>query len=119
MISMHGINSLSQSLKFIFLITLRIDRTYAAVQKTFMPIHAYPAFNVERAAAASADCAAPPPYKACWISAHAATTELRTIRPNEKRAEGVTLPPNHKTSPYAITMIVKFLKMVYTGTERN
>lgn len=45
---------LSQSLKFIFLITLRMDKMNDAVQNTFMPIHAYPAFSVDRAAAASA-----------------------------------------------------------------
>lgn len=27
----------------------------------------------------------------------------------------VTLPPNQSTSPYAIKMMVKFLKMVYIG----
>lgn len=46
-------------------------------------------------------------------------TELRTMSPNENRDEGETLPPNQRTSPYAITMMVKFLKIVYTGTERN
>jgi hypothetical protein len=47
------INVLSQSLKFIFLMTFLMDKTYAAVQKTFIPIHAYPAFKVESARAAS------------------------------------------------------------------
>jgi hypothetical protein len=46
------------------------------------------------------------------MSAQAAMMELRTIRPNEKRAIGVTEPPNHSTSPYAMRMMVKFLKMV-------
>jgi hypothetical protein len=46
-------------------------------------------------------------------------TELKTIRPKEKRAMEVTVPPNQRTSPYAIRMIVRFLKMVYTGIERN
>lgn len=30
-----------------------MDKTYAAVQNTFMPIQAYPAFNVDIAIAAS------------------------------------------------------------------
>jgi len=38
--------------------------------------------------------------------------EDRTIRPKEKSAMPVTVPPNHSTSPYAIKMIVKFLKIV-------
>jgi hypothetical protein len=45
--------------------------------------------------------------------------ELRTIKPKEKSAIGVTEPPNHRTSPYAMRIIVRFLKMVYTGIERN
>mgnify|MGYP007026582757 CR=1 FL=1 len=40
------------------------------------------------------------------------------MRPNEARVSGVTLPPNQSTSPYAMRMMVRFLKMVYTGTER-
>lgn len=39
-------------------------------------------------------------------------TELSTIKPKEKRDMPVTEPPNHSTSPYAIRMIVKFLKIV-------
>ena len=46
------------------------------------------------------------------MSAHAATTELRTIKPKEKSAMDETAPPNHSTSPYAMRMIVKFLKIV-------
>lgn len=46
-------------------------------------------------------------------------TELRTMRPKENSAIPVTEPPNHNTSPYAIRMIVRFLKIVYTGIERN
>jgi hypothetical protein len=38
--------------------------------------------------------------------------ELMTISPKEKRAMGVTEPPNQSTSPYAIKMIVRFLKIV-------
>lgn len=56
---------------------------------------------------------------ACWMSAHAAMTELKTMRPKEKSAMGVTEPPNQSTSPYAIRMMVRFLKMVYTGMDRN
>lgn len=44
--------------------------------------------------------------------------ELRTIKPKENRAMEETEPPNHSTSPYAIKMMVKFLKMVYTGIDR-
>jgi hypothetical protein len=55
---------------------------------------------------------------ACWMSAQAATIELSTIRPNEKRVMEVTEPPNHSTSPYAIRIMVKFLNIVYTGMER-
>jgi hypothetical protein len=46
------------------------------------------------------------------MSAQAAMMELRTISPKEKRVMGVTEPPNQSTSPYAIKMMVKFLKMV-------
>ena len=46
-------------------------------------------------------------------------TELKTMRPKEKSAMGVTEPPNQSTSPYAIRMMVRFLKMVYTGMDRN
>jgi len=67
----------------------------------------YPAFKVEILPVAS-----PLLSSACLISAHAAMIELNTIRPNEKSVRPVTEPPNHSTSPYAIRMIVKFLKMV-------
>jgi len=46
------------------------------------------------------------------MSAQAAMTELKTINPKEKRAMGVTAPPNQRTSPYAIRIMVRFLKMV-------
>ena len=39
-------------------------------------------------------------------------TLLNTIKPKLSNAIPVTLPPNHSTSPYAIRMIVRFLKMV-------
>lgn len=65
------------------------------------------------------DVASPLLSTACLMSAQAAMTELKTISPKENRVRFVTEPPNHKTSPYAIRMIVKFLKMVYTGIERN
>lgn len=89
------------------------------MQKTFIPIQAYPALRVDKASAVSWLLAVVSPYSACWISAQAATIELRTIRPNENRAEAVTLPPNQSTSPYAVTIMVRFLKIVYTGTDRN
>jgi hypothetical protein len=63
-------------------------------------------------ASVAASVASPMPLRACWISAQAAMMELKTIRPNEKRAMGVTEPPNQSTSPYAIRMMVRFLKMV-------
>jgi hypothetical protein len=56
---------------------------------------------------------------AALMSAQAATIEDRTINPKENSVRRVTEPPNHRTSPYAIRMMVKFLKIVYTGTERN
>ena len=59
------------------------------------------------------------PERACETSAQAAMTLLITIKPKLRRANGVTEPPNHKTSPYAIKMMVKFLKIVYTGMLRN
>jgi hypothetical protein len=55
-------------------------------------------------ASVAASVASPMPLRACWISAQAAMMELKTIRPNEKRAMGVTEPPNQSTSPYAIRM---------------
>ena len=107
---------LSQSLKFIVLMTLRMLRRKKAEQNTFNPIHMYPALRVEIASDDSCECC---PLTAAWMSAQAATMELRTMIPNERRIIGVTLPPNQRTSPYAVTIIDKFLKMVYTGTERN
>lgn len=50
--------------------------------------------------------------RACLMSAHAAMTELITINPKEKSAIDVTDPPNQRTSPYAIKIVVKFLKIV-------
>jgi hypothetical protein len=46
------------------------------------------------------------------MSAQAATTELRTIRPNEKSVSLLTEPPNQRTSPYAVIIMVRFLKIV-------
>jgi hypothetical protein len=68
------------------------------------------------AAAVSSEC--PTPLRAALISAHAATIELSAIKPKDSRSSGVTLPPNHRTSPYAMKTMVKFLKMVYTGTDK-
>jgi len=97
--------------------TLRMPRTYDAEQKTFSPIQAYPELTVERASAVSIEW--PIPLIVAWMSAQAATTELSTIKPNESSVIGVTRPPNQSTSPYATTIIARFLKMVKTGTERN
>lgn len=102
---------LSKSLKLVSFILLRIPRTYAAVQRQLANIQMYPALSVEIRAVAS-DVEVPCDSNACLISAHAAMTELSTIRPNEKSAMEVTEPPNHNTSPYAIRMIVRFLKIV-------
>jgi hypothetical protein len=90
--------------------TFFMASTNMEVQKTLRPIQAYPAFSVDMAETASSVSTSP--LRALWISAQAATTELRTMRPKDRRARGVTLPPNHKTSPYAMTMMVRFLKMV-------
>jgi hypothetical protein len=71
--------------------------------------------------------------KVLEISAHAAITDDPTIRANATRVRPVTDPPNQRTSPYAIRMIVRFLNIlfvsycfkvgigayVYTGIERN
>ncbi len=46
-------------------------------------------------------------------------TLLMTMSPKLSNAMPVTLPPNHSTSPYAINIMVKFLKMVYTGMLKN
>jgi len=81
------------------------------VDKQLSIIHTYPAFSVDICAAA-APVALPWLSSACLISAQAAIRELKTIKPNEKSAIEETDPPNHKTSPYAIKMMVKFLKMV-------
>lgn len=53
------------------------------------------------------------------MSDQAATVELKIIKAKDNKAVGATLAPNHSTSPYAMTIIVKFLKIVKTGTERN
>lgn len=53
------------------------------------------------------------------MSAQAAMMELKTIRPKERSVMLVTEPPNQSTSPYAMRMMVKFLKIVYTGMLRN
>jgi hypothetical protein len=111
-------NILSKSLKLVNLILLRIPSTYAAVQRQLANIQMYPALRVEIRAVAS-ELEVPCASNACLISAHAAMTELSTIRPKEKRAIEVTDPPNQSTSPYAIKMMVKFLKIVYTGIDRN
>ena len=44
--------------------------------------------------------------------AQAAMMELKTMSPKESRAIPVTDPPNQSTSPYAIRMMVRFLKIV-------
>jgi hypothetical protein len=102
---------LSKSLKFVNLILFLMPNTYAAVHKQLVNIQMYPAFNVAILAVASA-LSCPCDSRACLMSAQAAMTELRTMSPKEKRAIGVTEPPNQRTSPYAIKMIVKFLKIV-------
>lgn len=114
----EGRNILSKSLKLVNLILLRIPKTYAAVQRQFANIQIYPVLSVEIRAVAS-ELEVPWNSSACLISAQAAITELKTIRPNENSAIEVTEPPNQSTSPYAIKIMVKFLNMVYTGMDRN
>lgn len=109
---------LSKSLKLVSLIRFRMPRTYDAVDKQLINIQMYPALRVANLVVAAA-LADPCDSRACLISAHAAIMELSTIRPKENSAMDDTEPPNHSTSPYAIKIIVKFLKMVYTGIERN
>lgn len=46
------------------------------------------------------------------MSAHAAMTDDPTMRKKAARVRPVTDPPNHRTSPYAMRMMVRFLKMV-------
>lgn len=46
------------------------------------------------------------------ISAQAAMTDDPTINANAARVSPVTDPPNHRTSPYAMRMMVRFLKIV-------
>jgi hypothetical protein len=89
-----------------------MTRRYVALQKQLNIIHRYPACSVDMASVDAACEPEPMFVRACWMSAQAAMMELRTINPKEKRASGVTAPPNQSTSPYAIRMIVRFLKMV-------
>lgn len=46
------------------------------------------------------------------MSAHAAMTDEPTMRKNEQSVRGVTCPPNQMTSPYAMRMMVRFLKIL-------
>lgn len=114
----RSLDILSKSLKFVNLILFRIPSTYVDVQKQLISIQIYPALRVEILAVASME-ECPLLSIACLISAQAAITELRTISPKEKSVMPVTEPPNQSTSPYAMRIIVKFLKIVYTGIERN
>lgn len=85
---------------------------YEAEKTTLIPTQPYPTLRADRAAVVESEPAPTLTVVACWTSAQAATMELSTIKPKDNRARGFTLPPTRKTSPYAITMIVKFLKMV-------
>jgi hypothetical protein len=85
------------------------------VQKQLNIIQMYPAFSVEIWVPTSWLTGV---ESACWMSAQAAMTDEKTMRPKEKSINGVTEPPNQRTSPYAIKIMVKFLKMVYTGIDR-
>ena len=78
-----------------------------------------PAFNVANCWFAAAALWDPCDSRACLISAQAATMELRTINPKENKVMEEIEPPNHRTSPYAVKIMVRFLKIVYTGIERN
>jgi hypothetical protein len=46
------------------------------------------------------------------ISDQAAMTDDPTMRAKEARVRPVTDPPNHRTSPYAIRMMVRFLNIL-------
>ena len=70
----------------------------ALVQKQLISIHMYPAFNVEILALASS-VLFPWLERACWMSAHAATTLLSTMSPKLNSVMRVTEPPNQSTSP--------------------
>lgn len=85
---------------------------YAAVDRQLTSIQIYPAFNVASCCVAAVEVVLACASRACLMSAQAAITELSTIRPKENRAMDETEPPNHNTSPYAIRMMVKFLKIV-------
>jgi hypothetical protein len=57
-----------------------------------------------------------------WLSALINTegsSRIVTINAKATRVRPVTTPLNMNTSPYAMRMIVRFLKIVYTGIERN
>ena len=46
------------------------------------------------------------------MSEPAASKDEMTIKPNEINVRPVTWPPNQRTSPYAIRMMVMFFQMV-------
>jgi hypothetical protein len=46
------------------------------------------------------------------MSAQAAMTDEPTMRANDTRVRPVTTPLNMNTSPYAMRMMVRFLKML-------
>jgi hypothetical protein len=109
---------LSKSLKPVILIRFLIPKTKVPFGKQLLNIHMYPAFNVATDSAAVSG-ASPDLLRACCISGHDAINELPIIRPNENSVMRVTREPlNHKYSPYAIRMIVRFLKIIYTGTDK-
>lgn len=84
-------------MKLVSLISFRRPRTNEALQKPLNSIHMYPALRVESCAADATLLALTECCRAAWISAHAATTEDKTMRPNKKRFIGVTKPPNQST----------------------
>ena len=92
-------------------------RLYEAVARQLANIHTYPPLSV-------ASCAVAAPVAVPWVSntyvmsPHAATMELKIIKPKENRDMDETDPPDNSTSPYAIKTMLKFLKIVYTGIER-
>jgi hypothetical protein len=49
------------------------------------------------------------------MSDHAAMMDEPTMRAKETRVRPVTLAPNMKTSPYAMRMMVRFLKMLWVS----
>lgn len=85
-------------------------------------IHRYPAFNFPMTplgkgisapeVGSTTATSAARVERVVEISAQAAMTDEPTMRANEARVRPVTDPPNHRTSPYAMRMMVRFLNIL-------